>query len=125
MKQKPVVLVVDDDLKVRRFVTRILEANDFDVTEAGTAMECLEVLQSREGAIDVLIADLVMPHMGGLDLTAEISRRYPNLKVLYMSGYGSSVAVQSIAYRAPEGILLKPFTEEMLVDRVRGLCQRD
>lgn len=125
MKQKPIVLVVDDDPQVRRFVARILQANEFDVTETGTAMECLEVLQSRAGAIDLVIADLVMPHMGGLDLTAAISRGYPDLKILYMSGYGASVAVQVITYKAPENMLLNPFTEEMLVDRVRGLCERN
>ena len=125
MKQKPIVLVVDDDPKVRRFVARTLQANEFDVTETDNAMECLELLQSREGAIDLVITDLVMPHMGGLDLTSEISRRYPDLKILYMSGYGASVAVQGITYQTPENMLLKPFTEEMLVDRVRGLCERD
>ena len=66
-----------------------------------------------------------MPHIGGLDLAAELGRRYPDLKVLYISEYGTAIATQGIAFAAPDLVLLKPFTEEMLLDRVRHLCEND
>jgi CheY-like chemotaxis protein len=122
MKHQPVLLVVEDDAAVRRFTTLVLESNGYQVIAAAAAAECLAILESRAVAIDLVITDVVMPRMGGLDLAAELDRRYPDLKILYISGYSASIAVQGVASKAPYLVLPKPFTEEELIARVRQLC---
>jgi DNA-binding NtrC family response regulator len=124
MKREPTLLVVDDDVGVRRFIVRSLKDNGFRVIEAAEAAEGLEILRTEAGAIDLVITDVVMPRMGGLDLAAELDRCYPDLKILYISGYTDSIAIAGIAQRAPHLVLLKPFTKEMLLDSVRRLCSR-
>jgi CheY-like chemotaxis protein len=60
----------------------------------------------------------VMPGVSGLDLAAILGRDYPNLKILYISGYIGSLAAEALARRSPERVLLKPFTEDALLARV-------
>jgi two-component system, cell cycle sensor histidine kinase and response regulator CckA len=124
MNRQTTLLVVEDDSSVRRFIVRSLKDNGFRVIEAAGAAESLEILRSEADAIDLVITDVVMPRMGGLDLAAELDRQYPGLKILYVSGYTASIAIAGIAQRSPHLVLLKPFTEEMLLDRVRRLCSR-
>jgi FixJ family two-component response regulator len=64
---------------------------------------------------------MVMPGMSGLDLAAELERLRPGVKILYTSGYGSSVAMESISHRSPDRVLLKPFDAAELVERVSRL----
>jgi len=124
MNEETTLLVVEDDRSARRFIVRTLTANGFRVIEAPGAEECLEILRTEAGAVDLVITDLVMPRMGGLDLAAELGRRCPQLKILYISGYTASIAIAGIAQRLPHMVLLKPFTEEMLLDRIRRSCSR-
>ena len=122
MKDSPVLLVVEDDAAVRRFTARILEINGYKVIATAAAADCLWILQSGKRAIDLAIIDIIMPRMGGLDLGAELDRLYPDLKILYISGYSASIAVQALAQNSPRLVLSKPFTEEELITRVRLLC---
>jgi YesN/AraC family two-component response regulator len=62
-----------------------------------------------------------MPGISGLDLATDLDREYPNLKILYISGYVGSTAADALARRTPERVLLKPFSEQELLDRVRML----
>jgi two-component system cell cycle sensor histidine kinase/response regulator CckA len=124
MNRKTTLLVVEDDVRVRRFMARILKENGFRLIEATGAAEALEILRTEADAIDLVITDIVMPRMGGLDLAAELERSYPDLRILYVSGYAASVAVAGIAQRSPHLVLLKPFTAEILLDSVRRLCAR-
>ncbi len=64
---------------------------------------------------------MVMPGVSGLDLAADLGREYPNLKILYISGYVGSLVAEALARRSPERVLMKPFTEEALLARVRDL----
>jgi two-component system, cell cycle sensor histidine kinase and response regulator CckA len=122
MNHELVLLVVDDDAAVRRFTAMVLENSGYQVIAVDTAVNCLWILEGRAGAIDLVITDLMMPGMGGLDLGAELARRYPAVKVLYISGYCTSIAVQGIAHIAPHLILAKPFTADELIFRVGRLC---
>jgi two-component system, cell cycle sensor histidine kinase and response regulator CckA len=117
-----VILVVEDEPTVRRFMALVLRNDGHEVIEAGTGAACLQLVELRAGAVDLVITDLIMPNMGGLDLAAELDRRYPGLKILYISGYANSIATQGIARKAPELVLLKPFTVDELIDRIGLLC---
>jgi two-component system, cell cycle sensor histidine kinase and response regulator CckA len=117
-----VFLVVEDTRAVRRFITCALRHYGFRVMEAESAAQAREVVRNLGGAVSLVITDVVMPCVSGLDLAAELNREYPDLKILYMSGYGESIAIRGILSIAPQLVLVKPFTEELLLNRVRELC---
>jgi CheY-like chemotaxis protein len=115
------ILVVDDQTPVRQLISRMLTRSGFKTIEAGTGVQALAVFEDAHRTIDLAIIDMVMPQMSGLDVAAELGRQRPNLKILYVSAHGGSIAIDCIRRRAPEHLLLKPFTERSLVDRVFGL----
>jgi DNA-binding NtrC family response regulator len=108
-----VVLVVDDDDLVRHYMTRALKDAGFRVLEAHDGEEALRHLGAT--AIGLVVSDVAMPRVTGLELAKVIAERWPTLPVLLVSGE----AVPPDGYR--RGFLPKPFTPDTLVDTVNGL----
>jgi two-component system, cell cycle sensor histidine kinase and response regulator CckA len=112
------ILLVEDAEQLRKLAQMFLEAVGFRVWSAANGEEALQVAARHQGTFDLLLTDVVMPGMNGRVLAEQLLPRYPEMKVLYMSGYTDSV----IAGRGvlDEGIHLlhKPFTEEVLVQSV-------
>jgi CheY-like chemotaxis protein len=119
----PAILVVEDQYAMRRLIVRMLEQS-YPVMDAGTAQQGLTLLKSHP-EVELAIVDMVMPGMSGLDLAAHLSREHPGIKILYISGYVASIAIQAIADQSPDAVLLKPFTEQTLVERVHHLLGHD
>jgi PAS domain S-box-containing protein len=90
-KQRTVLLVEDNEM-VRDFVDELLVRKGFEVLVAGDPRKAL--LLAQQSPFDLLITDVVMPHMTGFELYAKLSQSYPGLKVLYMSGYTNDVVKQ-------------------------------
>jgi DNA-binding NtrC family response regulator len=112
------VLVVDDEPGIRRFAARALREEGFGVHEAGDGAEALE--QIRRGEVDpaVVVSDIVMPKVNGVQLLQSLSILRPELPVILMSGYGGSqLAERGIV--SPCGVLSKPFPPQVLVAEVR------
>jgi len=118
------ILVVEDNGALRRLMLRILEGCGYSVLEAANGHQGMDLFQ-QQGTVDLAIIDMVMPGMSGLDVAAEIERQQPGTKILYVSGHGSSVAIDSISRRTPDRVLLKPFDAADLIDRVAQLLQLD
>lgn len=117
---RPAILVVEDNAAMRGLICEMLEGNQLAALAVGSAVQALELLQTRP-EVELAIVDMVLPGMSGLDLAAELDRRHPGIRTLYISGYRSSIAMQAIADRSPESVLFKPFTERRLIGRVRRL----
>jgi DNA-binding NtrC family response regulator len=115
------ILIVADKLAVRRLIRVALAKAVFPTLEARTAEQAFQILSSRPDEIALVITDLVMPRMGGLDLANEIRALRPAMKILYISGHLASIAAQSMAYTDPRVVLLKPFTGPQIVARVLQL----
>jgi CheY-like chemotaxis protein len=115
------ILVVEDNGALRRLMARVLSDQGFEVLQASTAIKGLELFQAQSESVALAVVDMVMPGMSGLDLAAELERLRPGIKILYTSGYGSSVAMESISRRSPDRVLLKPFDAAELVERVSRL----
>jgi DNA-binding response OmpR family regulator len=113
--------VVEDDAAVRRLVRAMLRANGYQVLEASNGNQALALFRARGSNIDLAVIDIKMPGMCGLDLAGLLDPQRTVLPILYISGMARSVAVESIARSSPEQMLPKPFSEEQLLDRVRGL----
>jgi DNA-binding NtrC family response regulator len=112
------ILVVEDDSRVRELIRSVLSRAGYRVREAGSAEEgWAEFKASPE--IDLAMIDIILPGISGLDLGAELGRRRPETKVVYMSGNGRSVAMESMMHFAPDYVLVKPFSESQLLKSIR------
>ena len=117
------VLVVDDELAVRRFACRVLERAGYGVSEAVDGVEALELVKARAGGIDVVVSDIVMPRMNGVELMQALSVSAPDLPVILVSGYATeALAERGIA--TPCSILPKPFSGERLLAEVQRCIRR-
>jgi signal transduction histidine kinase/CheY-like chemotaxis protein len=114
------VLVVDDDEHVRQAVSAILSAAGHAVRVAATAQAALEVCEGSGAALDLLLTDVVMPDMSGLELVARLRERRPGLRVLFMSGYADErLAAQGVLAEGTR--IAKPFDGPTLLEHVRAV----
>jgi two-component system cell cycle sensor histidine kinase/response regulator CckA len=111
----PTVLIVDDDAIVRRVVQGHLSAAGYRIFEAEDGLEALEVLE-RIGSVDLVITDVVMPHLGGPAFVEELLRHRPSQPVLFISAYPAERARDS--GRPSHPFLPKPFTRDQLYAKV-------
>jgi diguanylate cyclase (GGDEF)-like protein len=110
------VLVVDDEHPLRVAAHRILIAEGYNVIHAATASEAIRLCSEYDGHLDLVLSDVFLTDWRGNDLAEHLRRRYPDLKVMLMSG-------DPLARPLVEGqtVLRKPFTKRQLVDAVRGV----
>lgn len=116
---KETVLVVEDDDNVRNLAVRILNRQGYKVLEAANAGDALLICEQYEGSIDLLLTDVVMPRMSGVDLARRLHPLRPEMKVLYMSGYMDDVVSDHGSWRKEALFITKPFKMEALVQKVR------
>ena len=121
--QAPSALVIDDEAPVRRFAVRVLQHDGFRVLEAADGVEALELLQSRPQALDVVVSDIVMPRMNGVELMKALSVSHPQVPVVLMSGYASN-ELRELGIAAPCSIVAKPFSQERLLAEVHRCAGR-
>jgi two-component system, cell cycle sensor histidine kinase and response regulator CckA len=114
------VLVVDDDRGVRRLTARMLRTEGYKVLEAGSAVEALQTLES-DPSIRLLVTDIVMPEMDGLSLADRALAKVPHLRVVLMTGHAPELTTQLKLRDSPLPVLLKPFTAEQLLGKVRDM----
>jgi two-component system cell cycle sensor histidine kinase/response regulator CckA len=112
-----VVLLADDEEAIRWVGRRFLEADGWTVLEAGDGEEALEIIQSHQGGLSLVITDLNMPKVTGRELAEVLSIFRPGLPVLGITGFLSAVSHDR---RLP--ILPKPFTAGSLLQAVRMAC---
>ncbi len=111
------VLLVDDEEVVRLPAGEILRGCGYDVIEARNGKEALLLSEARQGQIDLLLTDVMMPKMDGLELAKRLREKRPGTKTLYMSGCTSKGAIDDPGNGV--AFLQKPFTAETLSLRVR------
>ncbi len=118
------ILLAEDETSLRTLTRNTLELCGYKVLEAKDGVEALEVADAHDGTIDLLLTDMVMPGMGGRALAQELTRRRPEVRLAYMSGY-TGQAVGSQGPIDPGSVfLLKPFTREMLTRKIREALDR-
>jgi DNA-binding NtrC family response regulator len=112
------VLVVDDETAVRRFAARVLLREGYRVFEAEDGVEALEMLQNGAMGVKVVVSDVVMPRLNGVELMQALADSRPDLPVLLMSGYATG-ALTDLGIAVPCGIVPKPFTADRLIAEVQ------
>ena len=115
--QSPLVLVVDDEEPIRQMERRILEKDGYRVIEAPSGLEGVAMLEDGK-ALDLLIADLDMPEIGGEEMVRRIRAARPDLKVLYVTAHIDRLLdVRQMLWEG-EAFLDKPFTAKGLLEAV-------
>jgi two-component system cell cycle sensor histidine kinase/response regulator CckA len=117
------VLVVDDEAAVRRFASRVLQREGFDVIEASDGEEALELVRTQGTTFAVVVSDIVMPRRNGVELLQALALSHPDLPVILISGYATTELAE-LGIAAPCGILPKPFPAEQLLSEVQRCMRR-
>jgi two-component system cell cycle sensor histidine kinase/response regulator CckA len=112
------ILLVEDEEGLRALNARGLASRGYTVLEAGNGVEAIEVLEKR-GHVDLVVSDVVMPEMDGPTLLAELRRRDPALKVIFVSGYAEEAFAKNLPSQEQYSFLAKPFTLKQLVAEVK------
>jgi two-component system, cell cycle sensor histidine kinase and response regulator CckA len=116
-----VVLLVEDEEAVRRGGKRMLETRGYTVHEAGSGVEALDIMDELDGAVDIVVSDVVMPEMDGPTLLTELRKKYPDLKFIFVSGYAEDAFARNLPADAKFGFLPKPFSLKQLAVAVREM----
>jgi signal transduction histidine kinase/CheY-like chemotaxis protein len=114
------VLVVDDEPAVRRLLARILRSRGYDVFETEDAHSALALMSSANRPMDLVVTDIVMPSMSGVRLAEQIRAQWPEVKILFVSGFPSSNALPA-SDMSSIALLGKPFTPDQIEAKVREL----
>ena len=113
------ILLVEDEPAVRQLFATALARAGYRVHEARNGQEALKVFDQHGDAIDLLLTDLRMPYMGGVELAQTLRARRSTLKLICVSGYAGSAETEM-----PSDFLAKPFSREDLLAKVREVLDR-
>ncbi len=118
------ILVVEDEPAVLRFAERVLIRLGYSVLTANSAAEAFEVSERHPAQIDLLLSDVVLPKMGGRQVSEELSQRRESMRTLFMSGYTRDAIVRDGRLEPGITLLQKPFTPEELAHKVRSVLDQ-
>ncbi len=113
------VLLVEDDGHVRGAAQRVLEGAGYTVLLASTGTEAMAIIEQSAEPVGLVLTDLVMPEMGGRELARGLNACWPDIKIVFMSGYTEDAASRSSVLAPGAYFLEKPFTPETLTRKVR------
>ena len=120
------VLLVDDEPSVRAVVSHVLRGQGYTVLEAANGVDALRLAEERSSEhIHLLIADIVMPLLGGSELASQISQLHPETKLLFTSGYASYPTDRPTVELVAGNFIQKPFTPGTLAHKVRETLDWD
>jgi signal transduction histidine kinase len=119
VSQPATILLVEDEPAVRRITRQILTSSGFTVLTADGPDSARSICGEHPGAIQLLLTDVIMPKTNGRQLAQELQAKYPEMKVLYMSGYTDDIITKHGVLDKGTGFIEKPFTPKALIARVR------
>ena len=119
----PAILVVDDEAAVRQLACRILEDHGYHTLQAGDGSEAVELLARAAESVAMVLTDIRMPTVSGLELERMIGARWPSIPVLLMSGETTQEWITQVVRDRALHMLRKPFTVEILLEAVREILE--
>jgi len=122
MTTAPRILIVDDEERFRLTLAKLLKVRELDVTTLGSGPEALEALKQEQ--YDVIVLDVRMPGMDGIETLAEIKKLNPNIEVIILTGHASVDAAVDIMKLGGYDYLLKPCSVEELIEKIEAAFER-
>jgi DNA-binding NtrC family response regulator len=122
MSSAPRVLIVDDEERFRNTMCKLLNVRGVTAETADNGAKALEKLKT--GAYDVLILDVRMPEMGGVEVLSEIRKFNPEIEVIIMTGYASVDTAKAIMSLGAYDYMLKPYDTDQLVEKIEAAFDR-
>ncbi len=113
------ILLVEDDGLFRELTTEVLELHGYNVVAAAFPEEALRISDERNGDVDMVITDMVMPQMTGVDLVAQLRLSHPDVRVLFMSGYTDVALAHRGVLDPDDAFIRKPFSNKALAAKIR------
>lgn len=115
------ILLIEDDEKVLKLTKRILESNGYSVTSYSLPLDALKQIRSKYNKFDLMISDVIMPQMNGLDLADKIRKYNAEMKTIFMSGYtGDSLKLHGLSLSVIN-FIQKPFSPSELLAYVKKI----
>jgi len=118
-ESRGVVLLVEDEPRVRSQARRLLQRSGYEVLEASDGAEGKRIFTDRKGDIDVVVTDVVMPMVGGVEMVATLRAVQPDLPVVFVSGY--TAEEQDLPLDDRTAFLTKPYTLDSLCDAIAAV----
>lgn len=113
------ILLVEDEPNLRNLIQHVLQKQGYEVLVAGTGQEGVAMTRQYQGQIDLLLTDVVMPQMGGQQLADQLRPRFPDMGIIFMSGYTNNALTHTGSVELGSAFLQKPFTPDVLLRKVR------
>jgi two-component system cell cycle sensor histidine kinase/response regulator CckA len=113
------ILIADSEEEIRHIVASTLRKKRYQILETADGEAALAAAQKHKGDIHLLLTDIVLPNLGGLDLTRQLRESRPELKVLFISGYPRKYLLDA----RDDAFLAKPFPPEILLERVKRILE--
>jgi|WetSurMetagenome_2_1015567.scaffolds.fasta_scaffold193130_1 two-component system, cell cycle sensor histidine kinase and response regulator CckA len=117
----PGVLIAEDEEELRVLLAMLFEQAGFTVFQAGDGQEALEQFGAHRAAIDVIVTDLGLPRLGGVEMVARVRALSPDVRILAASGFGKENVRKTVLDAGADEFMPKPFSGSALVDRVKEL----
>lgn len=118
-----IVLVVDDQESVRALLRRELSDAGHTVLEAGDGAEALHLVRRRNGGVDLILSDVVMPHMNGTELATIVGTEFPEIPIILMSAFAPAGVARVGLGESIVPVLQKPFDPDQLSELVQLALQ--
>lgn len=115
------ILLVEDEPAVRAFAIAALTERGYNVLEAASGHEAMEIAERRGNEIDLLLTDVVMPGIDGHQLAQKLSARFPRMKMLFVSGYTNDIGMRQRILTDRTAFLPKPYSPTALAAKVRSV----
>lgn len=118
------ILLVEDEPAIMKMARMMLSRLGYNVLEAGSPEKALSIAEHEGDKIDLLMTDVVMPGMNGRELSDRLKAVYPDIKVLFMSGYTAEIIAQRGVVDDEVNFLQKPFSKKTIAEKVREALDR-
>jgi signal transduction histidine kinase/CheY-like chemotaxis protein len=116
------ILLADDEAALRHAIAEILRTTGYNVLEAETSTEALELARQHQGQLDILLTDIVMPGLRGPELSRRVAKLHPEVQIIYMSGYAEGLPEAQLPENST--FLQKPFRFATLLEQLKLVRRR-
>jgi CheY-like chemotaxis protein len=117
------ILLVEDEAPLRALSSESLQRLGYTVLSAADGIEALEAVEKHPGRIDIVVTDIVMPHLGGKELVDTLRQKHNDFGVIFMSGYTESSLPETDTVSGGEVLLAKPFSSKLLAQKVNEVLE--